>query len=147
MPEPANADPLREHEPKLDMASLIDVSFLLLIFFMVSATLQKQEADLGLILPGITDLGGESVTVDQMTIKVDSSGSVLVNDEVVDSNVNRRRIPKLNDRLKRYRAVADLAGSEPMVIIDCSGEVPQQRFIDVLNACAKVGIKHVSLTR
>ncbi len=143
----SNDDPLQEHQPKLDMASLIDISFLLLIFFMVSATLQKQEADLGLVLPGITADSNEPIPVDQMTISVDRNGTILVNNEVVDRDVNRHRIPALTDRLKRYHAMANLAGSEPMVVIDCAGGVPQQRFVDVLNACSSVGIRHVSLTQ
>lgn len=143
----SKSNPLTEHEPKLDIASLIDISFLLLIFFMVSATLQKQEADLGLVLPGIETTGGPSVQVDQVVISVDSRGTILWNDEIIDANIMRHNIPALVERLRRYHAAAFQAGSEPMVIVDCADDVPQQRFIDVLNACAKVGIKHVSLTQ
>ena len=36
----------------LDMSPLIDVSFLLLIFFLTTATLRKAECDLTALLPG-----------------------------------------------------------------------------------------------
>lgn len=147
MPDTADLGPLHEYEPKLDIAPLIDCSFLLLIYFLVSATLEKEEADLGLILPGITEVAGPAVAVEPMRIRVDPGGGILVNDELVEQATNQRRLPALHERLKRYRASADLANSEPMVLIDCCNEVEQQRFIDVLNACAKVGIRHVSLTR
>lgn len=137
----------QETQPRLNIAALIDMSFLLLIYFMVSTTLLKQEADLGIILPGIASEGSEPVEVDQMAIAVDPAGTILVNGEVVDTEVNRHGVPELRERLKRYRAVAELAGSEPLVIIQCAGGVAQQRFVDVLNACASVGIRHVSLTQ
>ena len=37
---------------ELPIAPMIDVAFLLLLYFMVSATLQKQEADISFSLPG-----------------------------------------------------------------------------------------------
>ncbi|QQL43946.1 biopolymer transporter ExbD [Sulfuriroseicoccus oceanibius] len=39
-------------EPGLDISSLIDVSFLLLIYFLVTTTLKPKEVDLGFRLPG-----------------------------------------------------------------------------------------------
>ena len=40
-----------DEDPELDISSLIDVSFLLLIYFIVTSTLQKRETDLGITLP------------------------------------------------------------------------------------------------
>ncbi|MEO0448487.1 MAG: biopolymer transporter ExbD, partial [Verrucomicrobiota bacterium] len=36
----------QQEEPELDMSPLIDVGFLLLIYFLVATTLAKEEADL-----------------------------------------------------------------------------------------------------
>ena len=41
-----------EEEPALDISSLIDVCFLLLIYFLVTSTIKPRESDLGLQLPG-----------------------------------------------------------------------------------------------
>jgi biopolymer transport protein ExbD len=133
-------------DPGLDISSLIDVAFLLLIYFIVTTTLTKQEADLGLVLPGVAANKSSPVKMDQMRIQITADQAVLVNDEAVDSDPNDRRLPNLTERLERYAASAELAGSEAMVIIDCAGETPEQRFVDVLNACAKAGLKNVSLT-
>lgn len=134
-------------EPKLDMAPLIDVSFLLLIFFLVAATLQKQEADLGLALPGLEEIAGPPVEIDQMVIRIQEDGTVLVNEERVDGPGDAHRLPGLNDRVARYRSMADMAGSEPLVVVDTAGRVWQQRFIDVLNICNRHGIHQVSLVQ
>ena len=38
-------------EPELDISSLIDVCFLLLIYFLVTSTITPREQDLGMSLP------------------------------------------------------------------------------------------------
>ena len=51
----------REESPALEIASLIDMVFLLLIYFMVTASLVKSEGDLGIKLPGLVR---QAVSVD-----------------------------------------------------------------------------------
>ena len=41
----------QEPEPELDISSLIDVCFLLLIYFLVTSTITPRETDLGMSLP------------------------------------------------------------------------------------------------
>lgn len=134
-------------EPAMDVSPLIDVGFLLLIYFLVTMTLMKQEADLSMILPGVSSANSDSVDIDQMMIKITDDSSIFINEELVDSNPNARAVPVLTDRLERYAASAEIAGSEAMVIINCADETPEQRFVDVLNACAASGIKNVSLAQ
>lgn len=134
-----------EEEPELDISPLIDVAFLLLIYFLVTTTLQKREADLSLNLPGVEKSDSKDVKIDQMLVKIDSSGTIIVNEEVSDSDINDRDLPNLTDRLKRYAAASQLANSEAQIIIDCDSEALGQRFIDVLNVCAKSKIENVSL--
>ena len=142
-----NIDPLKgADEPAIDISPLIDVAFLLLIYFIVTATMMKQEADLGLALPGLSSLNNRPVEVDQMVIKIDSTSAVKVNDETVESDLTNRRLPNLADRLTRYAASAKIARSEAMIIINCHDDAVEQRFVDVLNACAAAGIKNISLT-
>ena len=137
-----------EKDPELDMSSLIDVSFLLLIYFIVTSTLDPKEADLGMTMPTSSGKGGEPVEIDQMTIDVNASGHVVVNEEVLDTDPEVRAVPLLLDRLKTYRQSADLSESEPMVIIAADDASKGQRFIDVLNALAdpEVHISKVTIT-
>ena len=136
-----------EKDPELDMSSLIDVSFLLLIYFIVTSTLDPTEADLGMTMP--TSSGGTSdVEIDQMTIELNASGHVVVNEEVLDTDPDTRAVPMLLDRLTTYAASAKLTGSEPMVIIAADDAAKGQRFIDVLNALSaeKVKISKVTIS-
>ena len=144
----SDMDPFGEEEdPELDISPLIDIAFLLLIYFLVTTTLQKSEADLSLTLPGISKTDSKEVKIDQMLIKVDASGAVIVNDEISDSDPNDRDLPNLTDRLKRYAASCIVANTVPQIIIECADEAVGQRFIDVLNVCAKSEIKNVSLAQ
>ena len=56
-------------EPALDMSSLIDVSFLLLIYFLVTSTLEPRESDLSMEMP--TDSGkASSIQIDPLKIRL-----------------------------------------------------------------------------
>lgn len=140
------AYPTTETEPALDMSSMIDVSFLLLIFFLLTSTLDPKEADLGMALPGDKmDPGGEPLPVDPMHIRIDSSGTIHVYEDTLDTDINRRELPLLEDKLAQYKAATDLMSSLPLVFVEADDAVPGQRFVDVLNALAKVKIKNVTI--
>ena len=144
----ASSDPFDDQqEPELDISPLIDVAFLLLIYFLVTTTLQKSEADLSLTLPGIAQEDSREVKIDQMLVAINSDGVVLVNEEVTDADPNDRDLPNLTERLSRYSASAQVANTETQVIIDCDEEAVGQRFVDVLNVCSKADIKNVSLAQ
>lgn len=143
---PKNCDPFEDQpEPDADISPMIDVAFLLLIYFLVSTTLLKQEADLSLTLPGVSSEDSKKVKIKQTLIEIDPTGVIFVNGEATDSDTGDRHVPALTDRLERYAASSALAEAEPQIIIDCNDESEGQRFIDVLNACAKANIKNITL--
>ena len=136
----------REFTPRLQLPALIDMSFLMLIFFMVSATLQKQDADLDLYLPGIRQDGSSAVRrVEDMRVEIDDNGFVSINGSVL-SGEGGRAFDVMNavaERLRRYAAVVAVSKGEPRVLIRCSGAAAEQRFIGVLNACRRAGVMRI----
>jgi len=136
-----------QESPDFNVSAMIDVAFLLLIYFLVTITVTKQEADLAMTLPGISNVTGGPVQLDQMRIEVSSTGVISINGESVQESTNKREIPQLVERLQRYSAMARIAGSEPIVVVNCAGKVSEQRFVDVLNACAKAGISNLGITQ
>ena len=62
--------------PALDISSLIDVCFLLLIYFLVATTIQKKEVDVPLALPASAPSDAEMPDIDPLFIKVDASGAI-----------------------------------------------------------------------
>lgn len=138
-----------EVNPALDMSSLIDVSFLLLIYFLVTSTLDPKEADLGMTMPTQSATSSSAdVDIDYMNIEVNSSGHVVVDEEVLDTDPEDRDVPLLMDRLRTYAESARLTDSDPIVIIAADDAAKSQRFVDVLNALADpaVDIKNVTIT-
>jgi len=132
-------------DPVLDMSPMIDLSFLLLIYFIVTSTLEPTEADLSMSMP--TSMGeGSQVEVDMMTVQVNPAGHVVLNDEVLDTDPTSREVPMLLDRLRTYVESAKLTDSEPMVIIAADDAAKGQRFVDVLNALADPTVKIEKVT-
>lgn len=136
----------QEEEPGLDMSSLIDVSFLLLIYFLVTSTLDPKEADLGLKLPTTESTASNPVEIDQMTIEVNSEGHIVVDSEVLDTDQDDRKVPLLSAKIGEYAQAAELTNSQPIVVVSADDAAKGQRFVDVLNALAAAGIENVTIT-
>ena len=128
---------------KVDMTPMIDCVFLLLIFFMVSSTMHRQEADISFSLPGTADQSEPVQIPDEQIIEINDDGTVLLNDLQYDS-VDSRDMPELLDTLIRFKATADANKVEAMITIAPSGKVKHQRVVDVLNACAAAKIGNVT---
>ena len=138
-----------DDEPGLDISSLIDVCFLLLIYFLVTTTIQPREQDLSMQLPaGIP--GGSPPTLAPMFVKVDRSGTIYINQgeaqEALDSDVEQRQLPRLSERLASYTTVARAGGTEPIVQVWADPEATQQRVVDVINCLAGAEVNSVTFT-
>lgn len=138
-------DALSSDEPTLDISSLIDVCFLLLIYFLVTTTIQPREQDLQMTLP----VPGQTSPIASapMLIELRQGGEVVVNPgdaaEIYESDVESRSLPQLKNRLSM---IAGLGPSNvPQVMMRVHDEVGQQRYIDVINCLAGAGIRNIAL--
>lgn len=138
-----------EDEPLLDISSLIDVCFLLLIYFMVTATIQPRESDLGLTLPAAASNSDSKDEIEPMFIEVKEDGSIMVNqEEQMDQGASgrRRSLPILEDRLTIYKDSLEAANNAPMVQVAVDSEAPHEAVIDVLNCLVGLEITRVTFT-
>lgn len=141
---------LLDEHPALQIAPLIDVVFLLLIYFMVTASLRKQEADLGILLPGVVAQSRAVTMPDEQIVEVKADGTVVLNSKrygrrlAEDQRERPQDLPGLAATLARYRQAAETAGSKALVTIQSADDAVHQRVIDVMNVCTGVGIKHVT---
>lgn len=134
----------QDTEPALDISSLIDVCFLLLIYFLVATTIQKREMDVPMQLPGDRVVNLDSIeplfiTVDEHGAISTGSGSSMM---LLDTDVSSRDLPLLTQQLVLLRATS----KTPLVQINIHEMTAQQRVLDVLNALVGVGIHHVTFT-
>ena len=130
-------------EPELNIASLIDMVFLLLIYFMVTASLVKSEGDLGIKLPGIVQQAVAVDMPDEQIIEVRVNNQVILNGKEYGSH-DEQDLPELVDTLSRYRLSSDAAGNKALITISAADAAKHQRIVDVMNACAAAGIKNVT---
>lgn len=127
------------HEATVELTPLIDVVFLLLIFFMVSTTFIR-ETQLKINLP---EASGELQEVEGGTIEItiDRGGDYAVNDRVLVNSDKRTLIRALNE-------VRELQAGEtsPRVIITADAMAAHQAVVRAMDAAGTVGLTRVSIT-
>ncbi len=137
-------------DPALDIASLIDIAFLLLIYFLITTTLEPKEGDLNMTFPTVQAPPDREILIDHLNVELQQDGVVLAGAagsmEVMDSDPSVLELPLLVQKLKEYKAAVELAGAEPLVIIKADDSAKQQRFIDIIDALAEVEIANVTMT-
>ncbi len=123
-------------EAKVDLTSLIDVVFILLIFFMVSTTFTKQ-SHLTLELPKAS---GEvaSEQVERIEVVIDRNGQYVVNER-----------PLVNNQLDTLkRAVEKLSNGNTSLpfIITADANAAHQYVVRAMDAAGQLGFVHLSIT-
>ena len=137
-------------EPGLDISSLIDVCFLLLIYFLVTTQIVKKEQELSSALPSTTP-SETPPELSPMLIIVEANGTVSVKNESgvvepLEVNADSRELPVLLERLELHRELAEASSSSALVQIKVDGESAHQRVTDVLNALTAAKIKEITFT-
>ena len=129
-----------EGKAEVDMTPMIDCVFLLLVFFMVSSTFVKKEADISFALPGTAEQSDSVDIPDEQIIQITENGNVFLNDLEYDAPTSSD-MPELIKTLILFKQTADANKVPAMITIAPEDNVKQQRVVDVLNACtvAKIG--------
>jgi biopolymer transport protein ExbD len=130
---------------EMQMGPMIDMVFLLLVFFMVTAKPIKQESDISLGLPG-TVAAEEAVDLpDEQRIRIEDDGSVVLNDSVLAPAADTN-LKELVAILQRFKESSEANKSEALVTLDAADGTNHQRIVDVLNACARADITGVTFS-
>ena len=125
------------------IAPMIDVVFLLLIYFMVSSTLERQEADLSFQLPGTVEQETPLDIPDEQIIEIRENGQVVVNEYPYDSP-DATRLDELATMLTRFREASAANKVEAIVTIAPENTVPHAQIIKVMDACSFAEIEGVN---
>lgn len=134
---------LFEDKVGLQVAPLIDCTFLLLIYFMVSASLKRSEAELGITLPGSIAQSQTTQMPDEQMIEVEADGRILLNG-MVYGDKGGKDLSELVTLLVRYRLASEAARTKALITIQGADEARHERIVDVMNACAQAEIKNVT---
>lgn len=129
-----NFRPHPEEEIDVNLTPLIDVVFLLLIFFMVSTTFIR-ESEIELTLPEAS----KEVRKDPLSaieIVIDAKGRYFVNSEALGDT----RIATIRQALYDARPI----DVDPVVIIRADARATHQAVIAVMDAARQVGMTQIT---
>ncbi len=134
------------------IAPMIDVVFVIMLFFMVMAGAVKVEMVLNTTLPGVSTTKADDVVLpDEIIVMISEDGVVTMNEEEFDSdlattNPNYKKLPSLLANLLRLKKDADDRGSKVLVTLQTEEQAKYERIIDVMNTLAKAQISNVTFT-
>ncbi len=120
----------------LTLTPLIDVVFLLLIFFLVATRFAQEDRELDVMLPAASEARPLTVQPKEMFVNVDRDGRYFVDGKTLDGD-------EIENVLEQ--AVVDNPVNQS-VIIRADKRVQLDSVVFVMNACNKVGIFDYSLT-
>jgi len=125
----------QREEPEINLTSLIDVVFLLLIFFMVTTTFERQ-ARLRIELPEASEEVDASVQ-QPLEIAISEDGRFYVNsNEVVNT-----RLATLKEAI--LEAADD--GRDQPVTIRADARTPHQAVVTAMDAVGQLGFANLSI--
>jgi biopolymer transport protein ExbD len=123
-------------EPTVDLTSLIDVVFLLLIFFIVSTTFEHQ-ALLKVDLPEASEVEDRTEQPESLELVIDSEGRMYLND---------RRLVDSEDRTLRA-AIEEAVGGERSapLILRADRQTPHHFVVTAMDVAAQLGFTNLSI--
>jgi biopolymer transport protein ExbD len=129
------------------IAPMIDVVFVIMLFFMVMAGAVKVERELKTSLPGLApaNLDKPQEMPDEIVVSVEETGVVTLNEEEFDTPENKE-LPNFTSTLLLLKQEADNRGAKVIVTIEAEEQAKYDRVIDVLNSMAKAKISNVTFT-
>lgn len=131
-----NLRPRREREPDINLTPLIDVVFLLLIFFMVSTTFERS-SELAIELPEATS-PPEQQEREAIEVAIDASGRFYVNGtELINTQPS-----SVKQALSRAAAGRD----DAPIVISADGRSPHQAVVTVMDAARQLGLVHLTFS-
>jgi len=123
-------------DPEIDLTSLIDVVFLLLIFFMVSTTFERQAA-LKIDLPEASAQAQANDDPRQVELAIDASGVMYLNDrQLVDSSP-----------ATISAALEELAGDarDLPLVIRADAQTPHHYVVTAMDVVGSLGFTRLSI--
>ena len=124
-----------EEMPTLNLTSMIDVLFLLIIFFVVGTKFIEAERQIELQLPQVAPNDALSAAPEKKVINVYRDGQITLDRKNVS-------LQELKEQLAAARSQYQALG----VMVRGDGKAPFERVANVLNACKQAGIADLAIS-
>lgn len=129
---PLKTEPLEE--PSLNLASMLDIVMLLLMFFVLGTQFKEDEKEYAVQLPLVSDAKAISGQPDEIVVNVSQNGAITINGQAYSAN-----------ELEQYLLSARQRFPGQGVVIRGDSQVPYQYVMDALAAARRAGIRNLSL--
>ena len=128
---------LRRHanlpHPGIQLAPLVDVLLLLLIFFLMTWNAARNENELDVKVPKASSAKKKNAPIGDVVVNVKSDGNVVVNRRSLSGE-------ELTDLLKGLVQL----NAEQAVVIRGDEAGAYKHIVDVLNICSQAGVSNVA---
>lgn len=116
--------------PRVDLTPVIDMVFLLLIFFLVATTFHQTEREMQIALPEAVSGGPISLSLKELVINVTADGSIVVAGRTISA-----------EDLQAIVEQAVEANPEQKVTVRGDRSVAYEGIVRVLDICKGAGIQ------
>ncbi len=116
----------------IDVSPLIDMVFILLIFFMVTTTFVK---DMKLDLDRPSAASASTASTKVIRVYIDNTGEIYIDNQSV-------KVWAIQSKLRDILRSSD----EKSVLVVSDGEIPVNSLIDVIDECRMSGAKDVAVS-
>jgi len=124
-----------DEQPSLNLTPMIDIVFLLIIFFMVGTKFSELERKIGLQPPQVNDSGALSAAPEAKTVNVFRDGRIELDNQPVSIT---ELVGQLSAAVAQYPAIGVLVRG------DANGRF--QSVASVLAACSKAGVRKMGVS-
>jgi biopolymer transport protein ExbD len=125
------------------IAPMIDVVFVIMLFFMAMVGAMKLENAHNTKLPGTVEASTATSLPDEIAIRIEDDGQVYLNDDPLDSP-QVKQLPELAGNLMQLKVSSDASKSPVLVTIYANEQARYERVIDVLDALTRARIENVT---
>lgn len=123
----------RDEEPIVPMTPMLDVIFLLLIFFIITSVFARMENELSITVPSADSATPPKRSLGELIVNLRFDGTLVVNQKKVSV-----------DQLKMLLARIAKQYPDQSVIIRGDRKATLEYAIGIMDACAKSGVWNVS---
>jgi biopolymer transport protein ExbD len=121
--------------PTLNLTSMIDVTFLLIVFFMLGTQFIDPERDIGLAIPEVKEAGPMSSAPAKKVVNVFADGHLTMGGDTVTLGELKQRLAAAREQ---YAALG--------VLVRGDAQASFQKVAEVLNACQQAGIGELAIS-
>jgi len=130
-------DPNESTGVSIELTPIIDMVFLLLIFFLVATTFQQTEREMQIALPAASSAGPISASLRELIINVDADGRIIVSGATMTgeelTSLVEDAVANNPDQKVTVRGDRDTSYANIVRVLDiCKGAGIQEPYLDTV---------------